>query len=720
MIVNFVWPSSAQYTGGVVVLYRFANGLAQRGVDVRFIHGPKTPWRVDRVEDIAWFDFDERIRHHIVDDVDDPSIEPGDVVMSPVAPARFGLPVAIIQGHQMLGEAWERKSFRTPGLKVVVASWLTEVGGRYGVPEDRFAVVPVGIDHDLFRVERGPSDRPIDVAMLYNRHPSKGWETGIDALERVRAVRTDLSVTAFSIVEPSHELPHWVDLSIDPPRETLALDVLNRSKVFLQPSIHEGLGLTAIEAQACGCALVTTDNGGSRDYAEDGVTALVGPAGDAGALAEAVLRLLGDDEERTAIASAGTRGAARYDWDRAADVLHRHLIDYVADPDRHLAAIGPDTTGSSQDPDGWSIEDAVAAVTAEVEQDRARRDALVRPAPILRRSAAEAREEDLIWNVVWTGTVFDRLKYFVASQMAHTTGRFRFVLNGCAPGEIEKMQAFQARHPDRVVEVLHVFDDMLAHGQALDAVLAARDDGPCFSLIDPDIKASGPFAADLLALLPGHGAVTSAKEIWNENSVLPPDEVGVAGEYFFDQDGFVFGSPHLGIYDRAALDRTRERWSIGLGSAGPELGPEVVEHMATVGRSFLVLDTCKVANILLTADGFPILHREHPSLLHIGGLSHYISPSGYITKDGRQEPEWARWERVAPRLEVARYTANLLTSSIDRSDPAPMPVVDDEHLREALPKVRDAVLDLVDRYRGWMPETDELSAGSGSGPSGSR
>jgi hypothetical protein len=42
-------------------------------------------------------------------------------------------------------------------------------------------------------------------------------------------------------------------------------------------------------------------------------------------------------------------------------------------------------------------------------------------------------------------------------------------------------------------------------------------------------------------------AVTSGKEVWSDDNLVPPGHKGVAGEHFFGQDGFVFGSPHLAI-----------------------------------------------------------------------------------------------------------------------------------------------------------------------------
>jgi len=63
------------------------------------------------------------------------------------------------------------------------------------------------------------------------------------------------------------------------------------AEIFLVGSYYEGFGQPGLEALACGVPLVTTDNGGCRDYAIDGQTALVVPPGDPPAMAQAIKRL---------------------------------------------------------------------------------------------------------------------------------------------------------------------------------------------------------------------------------------------------------------------------------------------------------------------------------------------------------------------------------------------------------------------------------------------
>ncbi len=124
----------------------------------------------------------------------------------------------------------------------------------------------------------------------------------------------------------------------------------------------------------------------------------------------------------------------------------------------------------------------------------------------------------------------------------------------------------------------------------------------------------------------------------------------------------MFGSPHLALYRREALDETCARWGVGLGSAGPELRDDTKARMAEMGHGhYIVYDTAKIVNTLLQGDGHPLVHRDLPQLVHIGGLAHYLSPPGYrTTESGEVEPDWTRFEIMTARHEVTRYTARTL------------------------------------------------------------
>jgi hypothetical protein len=73
------------------------------------------------------------------------------------------------------------------------------------------------------------------------------------------------------------------------------VELYAESEVAVVPSLYEGFSLPAVEAMATGVPLLATTGGAIPEVVgDDGTTAVLVPPGDAGALATAVLELLGD------------------------------------------------------------------------------------------------------------------------------------------------------------------------------------------------------------------------------------------------------------------------------------------------------------------------------------------------------------------------------------------------------------------------------------------
>ena len=341
MITNFVYPSSCERVGGVTVLYEFAQALARRGHEVHFIHGPAWKGRVDRLDQVQ-FDFDASVQQHIVDRLDDASLAQGDVVVGMEEP-RLGQPVVVVQGFRLVGPRWDAGSFRARLPKICVATWLLDVGRSYGVPEEQLMHVPVGLDHKLFATRTSADRRAYDVALLYHPSPAKGWDVSRQVLESLIRRRPQLRAVVFAMDRtPPDSLPDNVDVVVGLDHRRLSEEVFNQARVMIQASFHEGFGLTAVEAMACGAALVTTDCGGSRDYAAHRQTAMVCPAGDVGGLVDAAEELLDDAGLRADLAGAGARLVRVFDWDRSGALLEQALERYLADPARYQRPPGTD------------------------------------------------------------------------------------------------------------------------------------------------------------------------------------------------------------------------------------------------------------------------------------------------------------------------------------------------------------------------------------------
>jgi glycosyltransferase involved in cell wall biosynthesis len=103
--------------------------------------------------------------------------------------------------------------------------------------------------------------------------------------------------------------PAWIDSA-----EVEGLWALARGFVF--PSLYEGFGLPVLEAMAAGVPVVSSQAAALVEVG--GGATVTTPVGDPGALAEALSRVLTDDDLRAGLVTAGRARAATFSWDDSA------------------------------------------------------------------------------------------------------------------------------------------------------------------------------------------------------------------------------------------------------------------------------------------------------------------------------------------------------------------------------------------------------------------
>jgi glycosyltransferase involved in cell wall biosynthesis len=241
------------------------------------------------------------------------------------APDRCGGKFYFIQHYESLyhGEpARVDATYRLPLRKIVISTWLA------GIMAERFAtaaaLIVTPVDRALFHPVPQAGDGALRVLMLHHDYAWKGVADGIEAVERVKARHPALRLIGFGVRRPRAALP-YDEFFADLPQSRLAW-LYSRCPIYLCPSWDEGLGMPPMEAMACGAALCTYDNGGCRDYAIDGETAVVAARRDVEALADGVERLVDDRALRERIARAGqSLVTTRFDWEQATSRLEAVL-----------------------------------------------------------------------------------------------------------------------------------------------------------------------------------------------------------------------------------------------------------------------------------------------------------------------------------------------------------------------------------------------------------
>lgn len=361
MKVTFVLPNIPRRpSGGPRVVYQYANGLAARGHEVTVLHlrslfGGVTNqrldqrvwqnlkaaaklvlggWRTRRVS-IEWEAIDPRVRLLSIPMALRAYIPRADVFVATFwrtaelarhYPRDRGRHFYLVQHYETWNGPARRvdATWRAPFTKIVVSKWLLDVGKNLGASNLHY--IPNAIDHDRFYLTRPLSGRTPRVAMLYSDLDWKGSPDGIEALVAAKRSFPTLQARLFGVTPRPAQLPAWIEYVENPPQGKLREEVYNGSSIYLCPSWTEGWGLPISEAMACGCAVVSTKNGGVDDFVIDGVSGLIAPVRDVHALASAIERLARDQEECERLAAAGLEAIKSFTYERSLDQFEALLV----------------------------------------------------------------------------------------------------------------------------------------------------------------------------------------------------------------------------------------------------------------------------------------------------------------------------------------------------------------------------------------------------------
>ena len=231
---------------------------------------------------------------------------------------------------------------------------------EFGMRAEQLVAIPIGVDIERFRpgVPRVPGRV---VAVCSADVPMKGLPVLLKAMHALPSdVEAELIVV--SRVAPGGATEKLVaDLGIgwrvqfvsNLDDDALAT-LLASAQVMCVPSLYEGFSLPAAEAMASGTPVIASDVGALPEVVgRDGASAVLVPAGDVSALAQALEGLLRNPELRAAMGTAArSRAVERLSWEATA----RATVEvYRAEIARFAAANATKATKATKAPmDGAS------------------------------------------------------------------------------------------------------------------------------------------------------------------------------------------------------------------------------------------------------------------------------------------------------------------------------------------------------------------------------
>ena len=161
-----------------------------------------------------------------------------------------------------------------------------------GIDAAKIRVIPYGVDLDSFRPSPKPDSvfRVVFVGLICLR---KGVQYLLDAWEHLRLPDSQLVLQGHVLDDAAGIVRHYrgrFDFTIRPHTDDAheLCRTYNSASVCVFPSLEDGFGMVVTEAMACDRPVIVTRVMGAADLVAGCNAGMVIPAGDAGAIAEAI------------------------------------------------------------------------------------------------------------------------------------------------------------------------------------------------------------------------------------------------------------------------------------------------------------------------------------------------------------------------------------------------------------------------------------------------
>lgn len=223
---------------------------------------------------------------------------------------------------------------RSERLLTVSAFSRGEIAAHFGVPPERFTIVPNAADA-RFRPADADAAAATGRYLLAVSSPNahKNFARMIEAFERFSRAHPDVELRVVGSQTRSFARQEYAGVGqrvrflgrVDDDELTA---LYRGALAFVFPSLYEGFGIPPLEAQQCGCPVIAARAASLPDVLGD--AALYIDPYDVDDLSGAMARVVDDDGLRTRLSRAGLRNAERFSWRASAERVSRVLDDVVA------------------------------------------------------------------------------------------------------------------------------------------------------------------------------------------------------------------------------------------------------------------------------------------------------------------------------------------------------------------------------------------------------
>lgn len=175
---------------------------------------------------------------------------------------------------------YEKKSFKEADHSILTAPWQKDwVVNEYSIVPEKISIVPNFVDTDIFRPLN--RERVFDVSFIGRCSKEKNLVNLVKAVESISSSNRKISMHMIGSCAMDDTFRKLInkcnaDITFTPnvPNSQLP-ELLNKSRLFILPSMFEGHPKALIEAMSCGLPCIGTNVPGIRESIEHGKTGLL-------------------------------------------------------------------------------------------------------------------------------------------------------------------------------------------------------------------------------------------------------------------------------------------------------------------------------------------------------------------------------------------------------------------------------------------------------------
>jgi glycosyltransferase involved in cell wall biosynthesis len=206
--------------------------------------------------------------------------------------------------------------------------WSKAALVRQGVPPEKLIVVPLAYEPPrVVSRPKQPTSGVLTVLWIGSVILRKGIQYLIEAAKGLTGMPIKFVVAGpVGISERAvRESPCNVEF-LGPVSRMRARELYLQGDLFVLPTMSDGFAMTQLEAMAHGLPVIATTNCG--EVVTDGVDGLLVPAGDAHALAAAIIRLHDDRALLCEMSARALEKSKRFSLDHIGELLEGHVASY--------------------------------------------------------------------------------------------------------------------------------------------------------------------------------------------------------------------------------------------------------------------------------------------------------------------------------------------------------------------------------------------------------